>query len=95
MICILYIHINIFALIYSRNFFLIKIFIETLNTANLTKNFYIFYIGVYILQKYYGGGEGNKNSCWGKKIKTEGVVKKNKKKGKGEKEKVEKQLKTT
>ena len=32
-------------------------------------------------------GEGNKNSCWGKKMKSEGVVKKMKKKGKGKKEK--------
>ena len=38
-------------------------------------------------------GGGNKNGCWGKKMKTEGVEKKIKKKGKGEKEKGEKRLK--
>ena len=48
--------------------------------------------GIYFA-KYYGGGGGKKNGCWGKKMKTEGVVKKMKKKGKGEREKGEKRLK--
>ena len=33
-------------------------------------------------------GVGDKNGCWEKKIQTEGVGKKMKKKGKGEKEKL-------
>ena len=43
--------------------------------------------------KYYGGGGGDKNGCWEKKMKTEGVGKKMKKTGKGGKETVGKQLK--
>ena len=47
-------------------------------------------MGIYFA-KYYGGGGGGKNGCWGKKMKTEGVGKKNEKEG--EREKGEKRLK--
>ena len=38
--------------------------------------------GVYILQNTMVVGGGKKNGCWGKKMKTEGVGKKNEKEGK-------------
>ena len=39
------------------------------------------YRGIYFA-KYYGGGGGGKYGCWGKKMKTEDVGKKNEKEGK-------------